>query len=94
MSSIVVVVVEKKKAVGGVSVEGVKRKHLKQNRIHFLLVLLGDVILMINNQDIAGLDDFEELVEKIEPGRAVALRVWRNGTASFIAYTPRDKDEG
>ena len=54
----------------------------------------GDVILMINNQDIADLDDFEELVEKIEPGRAVALRVWRNGAASFIAYTPRDKDEG
>jgi hypothetical protein len=24
----------------------------------------------------------------------VALRVWRNGTASFIAYTPREKDEG
>lgn len=54
----------------------------------------GDVILMINNQDIDDLNDFEELVEKIEPGRAVALRVWRNGTASFIAYTPRDKDEG
>ena len=54
----------------------------------------GDVILMINNQDIGNLDDFESLVEEIEPDRAVALRVWRNGTASFIAYTPRDKDEG
>jgi serine protease Do len=54
----------------------------------------GDVILMINNQDVENLDDFEELVEEIEPDRAVALRVWRNGTASFIAYTPRDNDEG
>jgi len=54
----------------------------------------GDVILMINNQDVESLDDFEALVEKIEPDRAVALRVWRNGTASFIAYTPRDNDEG
>jgi len=54
----------------------------------------GDVILMINNQDVENLDAFEEIVEKIEPDRAVALRVWRNGTASFIAYTPRDKDEG
>ena len=54
----------------------------------------GDVILMINNQDIGNMDDFEELVEDIEPDRAVALRVWRNGTASFIAYTPRDRDEG
>ncbi|MDX2417499.1 MAG: PDZ domain-containing protein, partial [Xanthomonadales bacterium] len=54
----------------------------------------GDVILMINNQDVENLDAFEEIVEDIEPNRAVALRVWRNGTASFIAYTPRDKDEG
>jgi len=53
----------------------------------------GDVILMINNQAVEDLGDFEALVEKIEPNRAVALRVWRNGTANFIAYTPRDKDE-
>ena len=53
----------------------------------------GDVILMINNRDVADMDDFEELVEKIEPERAVALRVWRNGTANFIAYTPRVKEE-
>lgn len=54
----------------------------------------GDVILMINNQDVEDLGAFDKLVEDIEPGRAVALRVWRNGTASFVAYTPRDKDEG
>jgi len=56
----------------------------------------GDVILMINNRAVDGLDDFETLVEKIDSDRAVALRVWRNGTASFIAYTPQgeDKDEG
>jgi len=54
----------------------------------------GDVILMINNQDVKNLDEFGALVEDIEPDRAVALRVWRNGTASFIAYTPRDNDEG
>jgi serine protease Do len=54
----------------------------------------GDVILMINNQSVEDLEGFEDLVEKIEPGRAVALRVWRNGTATFIAYTPRDNDEG
>ncbi len=54
----------------------------------------GDVILMINNQSIGDMDDFDEQLKKVEPDRAVALRVWRNGTASFIAYTPRDKDEG
>jgi serine protease Do len=54
----------------------------------------GDVILMINNRDVENLDDFVSLVEKIESEKAVALRVWRNGTANFIAYTPRVKDEG
>ena len=54
----------------------------------------GDVILMINNRDVADLDGFGALVENVEPNRAVALRVWRNGTANFIAYTPRVEDEG
>ena len=53
----------------------------------------GDVILMINNRDVENLDDFDTLVEDIEPGRAVALRVWRNGVANFIAFTPRDQNE-
>jgi serine protease Do len=54
----------------------------------------GDVILMINNRSVADIGDFEELVEKVEAGRAVALRIWRDGVASFIAYTPRtDKEE-
>ena len=53
----------------------------------------GDVILMINNRSVEDLDDFEELVKDIELGRAVALRIWRNGVASFIAYTPRADEE-
>ncbi|NCO18645.1 MAG: DegQ family serine endoprotease [Gammaproteobacteria bacterium] len=48
----------------------------------------GDVILMINSRQIASLDDFEEIVEGIEPGRSVALLVWRNGNSQFLAYTP------
>ncbi len=59
----------------------------------------GDVILMINNRDVEDLDDFKILVKDIQPDKAVALRVWRNGTSSFIAYTPhandgQTKDEG
>jgi serine protease Do len=54
----------------------------------------GDVILMINNRDVADLEGFAAQVETIEPNRAVALRIWRNGTANFIAYTPRVEDEG
>jgi len=53
----------------------------------------GDVILMINNRAVENMDDFATLVEGLEPNRAVALRVWRNGTANFIAYTPRIEEE-
>lgn len=53
----------------------------------------GDVILMVNNRSVDDLGDFEELAKEVEPGRAVALRIWRNGVASFIAYTPRVDEE-
>jgi serine protease Do len=49
----------------------------------------GDVILAINNQTVSGMDDFSELVEDLPADRSVALRVWRNGTSSFIAYRPQ-----
>ena len=29
----------------------------------------------------------------MEVGKAVALRIWRNGASSFIAYTPREEGE-
>ena len=48
----------------------------------------GDVIQMINNRAIRSIDDFEEIVADIEPGRSVALLVWRNGNSQFLAYTP------
>jgi serine protease Do len=54
----------------------------------------NDVILMINNRQVENMDDFNTLVASTEPGHAVALRVWRGGASSFIAYTPRELDEG
>lgn len=54
----------------------------------------GDIILMINSRPIGDLDDFEEVVEDLEADKAVALRVWREGTTSFLAYTPSDGDVG
>jgi serine protease Do len=53
----------------------------------------GDVILMINRRDVGGLSDFDDLIEDVKPGKAVALHVWRDGTSSFIAYTPADEDK-
>ena len=48
----------------------------------------GDVVLMINSKTIKDVDDFEKLVEKLPAGKAVALRVMREGVTNFIAYTP------
>ncbi|MGM0658157.1 MAG: DegQ family serine endoprotease [Pseudomonadota bacterium] len=52
----------------------------------------GDVIRMINNQQVRTMEDFNEIVQAIEPDRSVALLVWRNGTTQFVAYTPEGED--
>jgi len=48
----------------------------------------GDVILTINNRKVEDVDDFEEIAEELPEGRAVALRVMREGVTRYIAYTP------
>jgi serine protease Do len=54
----------------------------------------GDIILMINYEDIEGVDSFNALVDSLEPDKAVALRVWREGVTTFLAYTPSEEDLG
>lgn len=49
----------------------------------------GDVILSINSRPVLGTDEFDEVVEDLPADRSVALRVWRNGASSFIAYRPQ-----
>jgi serine protease Do len=44
----------------------------------------GDVILSINNQDIKTVDQFNQLLSKVEKGRNIALLVKRGDTATFI----------
>jgi len=48
----------------------------------------GDVILMINSEKIEDVDSFERAVKSVPEGKAVALRVMREGVTRFIAYTP------
>ncbi len=51
----------------------------------------GQLILMINNQPVGDMDDFNEIVEGIEPGRTVALLVQQaNGASAFLAYRPEN----
>ena len=48
----------------------------------------GDVILMINNETVRDVESFETIVAGLPPGKAIALRIWRDGVTNFIAYTP------
>jgi serine protease Do len=48
----------------------------------------GDVILMINNEPVGDVDDFDRIVAALPPGKAVALRIMRDGVTRFVAYTP------
>jgi serine protease Do len=53
----------------------------------------GQVILMINNQPVGGMDDFLALVDTIPEGRTVALLLHRSdGSTTFVAYTPESVD--
>lgn len=52
----------------------------------------GDVILSINNQGVKTVEQFNQLLGKIEKGRNIALLVRRGGTATFITMKLNDND--
>jgi S1-C subfamily serine protease len=53
----------------------------------------GDVIRMINNREVGDMSDFEEMIDTLEPGKSVALLIWRDGATQFVAYTPETADD-
>ncbi|MDT8408164.1 MAG: DegQ family serine endoprotease [Wenzhouxiangellaceae bacterium] len=68
---------------GGVLVSGIE-----SDAAYRAGVRRGDVLTMINNQKVEDMDDFQRIVDQLEPGRPVALLIWRNGASQFVAYTP------
>jgi serine protease Do len=72
---------------GGVLVTGVRG-----NAAYRAGLRPGDLILTINNNAIEDVEDFESVVEDLPANKAVALRVMRSGTTTFLAFTP-DGDE-
>ncbi|MEE4329509.1 MAG: DegQ family serine endoprotease [Wenzhouxiangella sp.] len=53
----------------------------------------GQVILMINNRPVSGIDDFNDIVEDLSPGQTIALLLQRSdGSTTFVAYTPESDD--
>jgi serine protease Do len=54
----------------------------------------GDVILSINNKPVGSISDFDEMVGDLPKDRAVMLRIWREGSTQFLAFTPDVEDVG
>lgn len=54
----------------------------------------GDIILNINNEPVDGLSEFDDIIDDLPEGRAVALRIWRDGNTQFFAYTPDSEEVG
>ncbi|MDO8437525.1 MAG: DegQ family serine endoprotease [Nitrosomonadaceae bacterium] len=52
----------------------------------------GDVVLSINNQGVKTVEQFNQLLGKVEKGRNIALLVRRGGTATFITMKLNDSD--
>jgi serine protease Do len=52
----------------------------------------GDVILMINNEPVDDVEDFDRIVAALPSGKAVALRIMRDGVTRFVAFTPTVED--
>ena len=53
-------------------------------------VIKGDVITMIDNQEIDSVADFEGIADSLEAGKSVALLVQRRTGPVFLAIRPED----
>ena len=54
----------------------------------------GDILLRVNNRVVANVEEFQQATGNLEPGRAVAVRLWRGGQTTFLAFTPDEEDVG
>jgi serine protease Do len=52
----------------------------------------GDVILTINNQNVEDTESFDQIAQSLPEGKAVALRVMREGITRYMAYSPVSED--
>ena len=53
-------------------------------------ILKGDVITMIDNQEIESLNDFAEITDVLKAGKSVALLVQRRAGPVFLAIRPEE----
>jgi S1-C subfamily serine protease len=48
--------------------------------------MVGDVIVNINGEDIASMDDFQRVAQKLSSGQIVRIKVLRGNTRIFTAF--------
>ena len=54
----------------------------------------GDVILMMNNKDISGVSQFEQLLDELPRDRSIPILIQRGGAPTFLALKlPEEKEE-
>ncbi len=52
----------------------------------------GDVILAINSESVDSTETFDQIAQSLPQGKAVALRVMREGVTRYLAYSPTIED--
>jgi serine protease Do len=72
---------------------GVLVRRVESDQAYRAGIRPGDVILMVNNRKVEDVKSFDEIAGDLEPGKAVALRVMREGATRFLAYTPEADDD-
>ena len=50
-------------------------------------IIKGDVITMIDNQEVESVKDFESIASSLEAGRSVAMLVQRGDNTRFLTVT-------
>jgi len=67
---------------------GVIVSHIESDGAFRAGLRTGDVILTINNESVEDVESFDQIAESLPEGKAVALRVMREGVTRYIAYSP------
>lgn len=71
---------------------GVIVSHIESDAAFRAGLRTGDVILTINNESVEDVESFDRVAESLPEGKAVALRVMREGVTRYIAYSPSVED--
>ena len=71
---------------------GVIVSHIESDAAFRAGLRTGDVILTINNESVDDTESFDRVAQSLPRGKAVALRVMREGVTRYLAYSPAVED--